>query len=173
MEQVERVKKAIAYLKGQLIIKYQKDVAKAMNYNEKNLSSAINGDENYLTENFLIRFCDTFDVIDEDWLLTGKGEMTNDSQMNEVNDPIISYSLIEELESKLIDKDKIIKGLEEVIKLLKEKIKARFDELIKEKTKELRDEIDFLSLDKIEKEDDKRLKDTEKLKDPKKSSKSP
>jgi hypothetical protein len=61
---------------------YQKDIAAKMGAsNTVNISYALNGNEKYLTDNFVKRFCNTFDgKFSLDWMLTGKGEMLIDEK---------------------------------------------------------------------------------------------
>lgn len=70
----ERILKAIAYLKGKRIIKNQKDISDRGLIANSNLSRAVNGDAKYLTDNFLERFADEFNLSKE-WFLTGEGSM--------------------------------------------------------------------------------------------------
>lgn len=53
----------------------QADVAKAMGASRPNVSSALKGDGKVLTDKFLKRFANAFDVLSQDWLLTGEGPM--------------------------------------------------------------------------------------------------
>ena len=71
-----RLNKAYDYLKYKKIIKVQKDVAERMGATRPNVSNALSGKEEYLTESFLRRFGDAFsNTISIKWLLTGEGEM--------------------------------------------------------------------------------------------------
>ena len=71
-----RLNEAYDYLKFKKIIKVQKDVAERMGATRPNVSNALSGKEEYLTESFLRRFGDAFsDTISTEWLLTGEGEM--------------------------------------------------------------------------------------------------
>lgn len=70
-----RLKKVIAYLKGSEIIKTQRDFAEIIDMNKSNLSSALNGKEEYLTDNLFEKIAKTFPELNKIWLLTGEGEM--------------------------------------------------------------------------------------------------
>lgn len=71
-----RLNKAYDYLKFKKIIKVQKDVAERMGATRPNVSNALSGKEEYLTNSFLKRFGDAFsNTISTKWLLTGEGEM--------------------------------------------------------------------------------------------------
>lgn len=50
-------------------------VANFIGYPQSNLSSALKGNERYLTEGIVKRFCDSFPELSFDWLMHGKGEM--------------------------------------------------------------------------------------------------
>lgn len=78
MKKKERLKKAIDYLRGEGVIRWDKDVASKMGADPANLSSALKGNETYLTERFLHRFNEAFDnIFDIDWLISGNGAMFN------------------------------------------------------------------------------------------------
>ena len=70
-----RLKKVVNYLKLENIIKSQEDLARQINYDKASVSQALNGSEKYLTDSFIAKFCRKFNIINEDWLLTGEGEM--------------------------------------------------------------------------------------------------
>lgn len=75
MTKKERFKRAIAYLKGEEIIRYNQEIADKMNANKNTLSLALKGEEKYLTEKFIHRFCLAFEQFNYDWLEKGTGEM--------------------------------------------------------------------------------------------------
>lgn len=56
-------------------VQSKSDFAKKIGYGRANTSSALNGDERYLTDNFFSLVASAFNEIDLDWLLTGKGSM--------------------------------------------------------------------------------------------------
>ena len=56
-------------------VQSKSDFAKKIGYGRANTSSALNGDERYLTDNFFGLVTSAFNEIDLDWLLTGKGSM--------------------------------------------------------------------------------------------------
>ncbi len=56
-------------------VQSKSDFATKIGYGRANTSSALNGDERYLTDNFLGLVASAFNEIDLDWLLTGKGSM--------------------------------------------------------------------------------------------------
>ncbi|WP_185260313.1 S24 family peptidase [Elizabethkingia anophelis] len=70
----KRLNEAIGYLKGKKETRTQKSIASKLDIDGGNLSKAINGNESYLTEPFLRKFADVFEI-DTNWLLTGEGGM--------------------------------------------------------------------------------------------------
>ena len=63
----------------------QADVAKAMGASRPNVSSALKGDGKVLTDKFLKRFANAFDVLSQDWLLTGEGPMLTSDMSGSVH----------------------------------------------------------------------------------------
>ncbi|MDR0582567.1 MAG: hypothetical protein LBG31_06365 [Prevotellaceae bacterium] len=130
MEKLERLQTAIAYLKGKQVIRTQKDIAAAMQFNESSVSQATNGNMRYLTDSLLKKFCLSFKDINHDWLLHGKGDMININAGNGQqvvlgngnNNGNITLSQcqqeVETLQARLRDKD-------EIIALLREKLKQK------------------------------------------------
>lgn len=74
-EKVFRLNKGFEYLRSIGMVHTQADVAKAMGASRPNVSSALKGDGKVLTDKFLKRFANAFDVLSQDWLLTGEGPM--------------------------------------------------------------------------------------------------
>jgi len=81
MDKKERLKRAYDFLKFEGVIKKQDDVAKAMKATQSNVSGALNGRENVLTDSFLTRFAAAFKQISLDWLLYETGPMLT-AEMN-------------------------------------------------------------------------------------------
>lgn len=77
MDKTERLNKAYNYLKFEGVIKKQNDVADAMKASRTNVSQALNGNENVLTDSFLTRFAGAFKQISLNWLLYEQGQMLN------------------------------------------------------------------------------------------------
>lgn len=85
MERVKRMNEAFNYLRNKGLIRTQKDLANLMHAAESNISKALKGDEAILTDRFLRRLSAAFGgVFNQEWLLTGKGEMLNvaDGEVN-------------------------------------------------------------------------------------------
>lgn len=76
MDKKHRINEAFIYLKSRGIVHTQKDIALAMGASASNVSSALKGVDNVLTDSFLSRFNKAFNsTFSEHWLLTGEGEM--------------------------------------------------------------------------------------------------
>lgn len=72
----ERLIKAVEYLKNNGKARRQEDIATAMGVPRPHVSIAMKGDTRRLTDSFLRRFARAYsNYINEDWLLTGNGEM--------------------------------------------------------------------------------------------------
>lgn len=80
MDKLERFRLAFQYLKDSGIAHTQRDVAKKMGATPPNVSSAMRGDEKFLTGNFLKRFNLAYGgIFNEEWLIDGIGQMLCDS----------------------------------------------------------------------------------------------
>lgn len=86
----ERINKAVAFLKGNQIIKFQNDIVRAMDADKNTVSQALKGNEKYLTESFIKRFSDVFPCVDCEWILSGKGEMLKPDTSVSNSTPVIS-----------------------------------------------------------------------------------
>jgi len=61
-------------------------ISNKMNRNSNNISTALRGNKNYLNRKFIRDFCATYkNLISEDWLWEGIGEMTNTAANTNVN----------------------------------------------------------------------------------------
>lgn len=90
MNKLDRIHKAIAYLKGKQIISKQQDIVEKMKVNKSSVSLALKGDERYLTDSFLIKFSEAF-TIDQDYLINGVGELEEDMYNKSFNEPPEKY----------------------------------------------------------------------------------
>lgn len=76
MNESSRLHQAIEYLKDKGKVHIQRDIVVAISGNESNVTQALKGNPRYLTKSFLKRFAAAYsDYINEEWLLTGEGEM--------------------------------------------------------------------------------------------------
>lgn len=99
----ERINEVFTYLRIQKKVKTQKDFAEIMKTYPANISRILAGNEEYLTDNFLLRVNEEFDnVFNERWLLTGEGEMLNGntSDNNTIKDRIKSYIVYKEISQR-------------------------------------------------------------------------
>ena len=86
MEKKERINQAFSYLKDNGLVHTQRDLAEKMGATAPNVSSALKGVDNVLTDNFLLRFNNAFGgIFNDNWLLTGEGSMLSASDPNSVS----------------------------------------------------------------------------------------
>lgn len=71
----ERLNEAFNYLRFKGLVKTQKDLAEALGATAPNVSSALKGDEKFLTDSFISRFSEAFEEVSSHWLSTGEGDM--------------------------------------------------------------------------------------------------
>lgn len=84
-ETKERLKTAFNYLKFKGLVKSQKKLAKDIGTSEPCVSYAMNGNEKYLTKNFLIKLNNAYDnIFNMSWLLAGEGEMLRDQSTTNI-----------------------------------------------------------------------------------------
>ncbi len=76
IDQKDRLEKAFAYLKGQQIVKTQKDISEKTGISVETLTRALKGKSGYLTDKLLRKIANVFDF-NQSWLLNGEGEMLN------------------------------------------------------------------------------------------------
>lgn len=79
-----RLRKVFDYLVFSGIVKTQGEFADTIDVNKTNLSSAINGNEKYLSDSLFQKIHTTYPYINIQWLLTGDGNMLNDSEQNAI-----------------------------------------------------------------------------------------
>lgn len=76
MSKKNRIQEAFNYLKYKGLTTSQKDLSEKMGANRVSVSRALNGDESYLTDDFIERLNTTFNsIFSSSWLLTGEGSM--------------------------------------------------------------------------------------------------
>ena len=131
----QRLKEVYDHLRAHCGIHTQVDFAEAVRITRPALSSAMNGNEAYLTNNLFQKICAAFPgVFNLDYLLTGEGELlvSQEEKESEVAKPApleLSYIIesmekksnktIELLEATIRDKDRIIQLLENEVRGLK------------------------------------------------------
>lgn len=86
MKKKERINQAFSYLKDNGLVHTQRDLAEKMGATAPNVSSALKGVDNVLTDNFLLRFNNAFGgIFNDNWLLTGEGSMLSASDPDSVS----------------------------------------------------------------------------------------
>jgi len=96
MDKRERFNKAYGFLKYEGIIKTQTDVASKMGATQSNVSGALRGRDEVLTNSFLRRFANAFKQISIDWLLYEEGPMlTIKPEFKSENTPQVLESYID------------------------------------------------------------------------------
>lgn len=70
-----RLRKVFDYLVFSGAFKTQGEFAEIIAANKTNLSSAMNGNEKYLSDSLFQKICTAFPALNEEWLKTGEGEM--------------------------------------------------------------------------------------------------
>lgn len=102
MNRKNRLIEAVKYLKYKGIVKTQEDIAARMKAGRGNISSALAGKENVLTDNFIARFCATFKEISYTWLLLGEGDMLSNREKT-INDRIKDILKIESISLETLE----------------------------------------------------------------------
>ncbi|NMA74477.1 MAG: hypothetical protein GX963_10030 [Bacteroidales bacterium] len=86
------IQRVFAHLKSKGLVHTQKNLAEKINSSSPNVSRAMKGDEEYLTDSLLLRINEAFDnIFNEEWLLSGEGEMLNDQPKAEKQTPVASF----------------------------------------------------------------------------------
>lgn len=111
---VQRLNEAIKHLIAIGLIDGKsttKSIATTMNRNSTNISSAIRGDERYLSRKFIRDFCATYkNIISEVWLQDGIGRMIADTQ-----DAGIGIQIIAEESLMTLSKEELVFLIKQLI----------------------------------------------------------
>lgn len=142
----QRLKEVYDHLRAHYGIHTQIDFAEAIRITRPALSSAMNGNEAYLTKNLFQKICAAFPgVFDLDYLMTGKGslltieEEVKSQEIEKQNNTIDQSSLINAalaakdetiaaLREQIQAKDELIAALRQQIELLQQQFNAAKDE---------------------------------------------
>lgn len=133
MSRKDRLKEVYEYVRKNFPIHTQADFSEKLKYNRTYISSAMNGNERYLTDKLFTNICETFEgVFNLDYLLTGDGELlakgTHDTHTSA---PASEDSeLVQELRNRIADKDCIIAGKDELIESLKRESRTKDDLIV-------------------------------------------
>lgn len=86
MDKLERINKAVDFLRFKKVFNTQKELAVIMEKPAPNVSDALKGGR-YFTDKFVVCFSEKFkDFINKDWLLTGEGEMLAQPTATQTNE---------------------------------------------------------------------------------------
>ena len=119
----ERLKEAYEYVRQYFGIHTQTDLAAKLKMTRPAISSAMNGNPSYLTDNLFTKICAAFPgVFNLDYLLNGEGELLANSEHKEgdvtVDPGDYMTKYIASLEKQIKDKDQQIADLRRDIQLL-------------------------------------------------------
>jgi transcriptional regulator with XRE-family HTH domain len=126
-ERIDFGKRLVEYLKSRNIT--QDELALQCGYSRQTINNFINGKSSASSE-FLARMTNIYYDLNLNWLISGKGGMTNSDINDTVSyEPRMNYS-IESLIELLDGKDQTIRALKETLKTKEEVISAQ-KELLK------------------------------------------
>lgn len=140
IERQKRLKEVYEHLRKYYGVHTQGNFADAINYSRSVVSSALNGNEAYLTDKLFQNICEAYpDVFNIDYLVNGNGDLLTTREdvsteriEREINQPI-SYvdELIATLKQQVKDKDKQIADLRRDIQMLYKRlnIEAQWDNI--------------------------------------------
>ena len=131
----ERLREVYEHLRQHFGVHTQIDFAKALGLTRPAISSAMNGNEAYLTDNLFKRICAAYQgVFNLDYLLTGNGQLltiqeeVKSEQIEKESNPQQPSSyidkLIASLEKQVKDKDDQLADKDRIINLLEQKIEV-------------------------------------------------
>ena len=117
LERQKRLVEVYEYLRSHYGVHTQVDFAAAVGASRAVVSSALNGNPQYLTDKMFQKICAAFPgVFNLDYLLTGEGELLASSEQQPTNqEPDLQRELIESLKARIDDKDREIAYLRSVI----------------------------------------------------------
>ena len=127
----DRLNEVYEHLRNHFGIHTKTQFAAVLKITQPALSSAMNGNEAYLTDNLFKRICAAYQgVFNLDYLLTGNGQLLNireevtkeELQINPPHPSSYVNKLIASLEKQIKDKDDQLADKERIIRLLEQKI---------------------------------------------------
>ena len=135
MSRKDRLNEVYEYVRSHFPVHTKNDFADKLKYHRTYISSAMHGNEKYLTDKLFMNICETFpNVFNLDYLLTGNGQLlaieekvtTEDGGKQNNLSQFSSYAdkLIVSLEKQVKDKDAQLADKERIIKLLEQKIEV-------------------------------------------------
>ena len=125
MDREDRLNEVYEYVHEYFNIHTKKDFAEKINYDRAYISSAMNGNERYLTDKLFRSICEVFPgVFNLNYLLTGEGTLLADKvkveDLQSKGTTNYADELIASLRHQLDDKERIIRLLEQKIEILEE-----------------------------------------------------
>lgn len=135
MSRKDRLNEVYEYVRSHFPVHTKNDFADKIKYHRTYISSAMHGNEKYLTDKLFMNICETFpNVFNLDYLLTGNGQLLtikedvtieDSEKQNNLSQPS-SYAdkLIALLEKQVKDKDDQLADKDRIIKLLEQKIEV-------------------------------------------------
>ena len=133
IERQKRLKEVYDHLRKYFGVHTQTDFADSIKYSRPVISSALNGNEIYLTDKLFQNICEAYrGVFNINYLLNGEGdlltiqeEVTNEELEKQFNpQPSYADKLIASLEKQVKDKDDQLADKNRIIKLLEQKIEV-------------------------------------------------
>lgn len=135
MSRKDRINEVYEYVRSHFPVHTKNDFADKLKYHRTYISSAMHGNEKYLTDKLFMNICETFpNVFNLDYLLTGNGQLltiqeeVKSEQIEKESNPQqpSSYAdkLIASLEKQVKDKDDQLADKDRIIKLLEQKIEV-------------------------------------------------
>lgn len=135
MSRKDRLNEVYEYVRSHYPVHTKNDFADKIKYHRTYVSSAMHGNDRYLTDKLFINICEAFpDTFNLDYLLTGNGQLLivqeetksehiekeTNQQQPQYADKLIALleKQIKDKDSQLADKDRIIKLLEQKIEML-------------------------------------------------------
>ena len=82
MDKSVRLNEAYEWLRYRKLVSSKREFAEHIGIDKTNLSSAFNGMEKYLTDNLFIKISEAFPELNQDWLLTGEGNMLKEQSVS-------------------------------------------------------------------------------------------
>lgn len=135
MSRKDRLNEVYEYVRSHFPVHTKNDFADKLKYHRTYISSAMHGNEKYLTDKLFMNICEAYPgVFNLDYLLTGNGQLltiheeVKSEQIEKESNPQqpLSYidKLIASLEKQVKDKDDQLADKDRIIKLLEQKIEV-------------------------------------------------
>ena len=135
LDRQKRLNEVYEHLHNHFGVHTKGEFADIIKYARAYISSAINGNEKYLTDKLFMNICEAYPgVFNLDYLLTGNGQLLTiqeevksekiEKESNPQQPSSYANKLIASLEKQVKDKDDQLKDKERYIKLLEEKIEV-------------------------------------------------